>query len=595
MQYEIKIIGYDNSTDNILYRIRIIDLFTLDQRDIRVRYSFLLDLHNAMQEYNINYQFPQFPKKEYLKTLFRENKIIKQREQKIGEYFQQLFKSPPPNSKLLLDFLREGVDTIRQQELLKEVNSKTDLLKYFKYEKVLKKAQFGKTSLYSVNGKKIILHKFYVIQHQSDILFQSYVKAHLNILDFNLFTQVNSIFYIRPKANFVDNMLGQVKQPKISKKQNIFANLQPQYIRGEAVKIYSIEEYAGQNLDELIRERKNKNIPFNLDELLNIIQKILQAIIQLHKRNIFPNRILPTSIIINNDSVKLASIQEPNAKYKEKYLLEGYPQKTGQDFDIVYYPPEKISQQFQQQQLNGRLIDSWHFGVCILKAALLCTTKELDGIHSCYQVDKFANQVQMLYGDVIAEIIMLSLKQQAHQRADIRELYFLANQTAIIKFQSTVLNQQEKSQITYLTINNITEEQLKQIQQLIQKSPFLQVKINLYQQQIDQQELDKLLQLLGNFAVVKYITIILNKTQNLHFGQFCIGLQKLSQLKRLSLDLKGIHLEKEEINQALKIFNQMDYIERFILDCSSMEFINTLKSELQLDSKIVLYFESQLI
>ena len=37
------------------------------------------------------------------------------------------------------------------------------------------------------------------------------------------------------------------------------------------MKIYSIEEYAGQNLDELIRERKNKNIPFNLDELLNII------------------------------------------------------------------------------------------------------------------------------------------------------------------------------------------------------------------------------------------------------------------------------------------------------------------------------------
>ncbi|CAD8164314.1 unnamed protein product [Paramecium pentaurelia] len=591
MQYEIKIMGYDNSTENVLYRIRIIDLFTLDQRDIRVRYSFLLDLHNAMQEYNINYQLPQFPKKEYLKTLFEENKVIKQRKQKIGEYFQQLCQSPPPNHKLLLDFLREGVDTIRQQELLKEVNSKTNLLKYLKYEKVLKKAQFGKTSLCSANGKKIILHKFYVMQRQSDILFQSYIKAHLNILDFNLFTQVNSIFYIRPKANFVDNMLGQVKQPKISKKQNIFANLQPQYISGEAVKIYSIEEYAGQNLDELIRERKNKNIPFNLDELLNIIQKILQAIIQLHKRNIFPNRILPTSIIINNDNVKLASIQEPNAKYKEKYLLEGYAKKNEQEFDIVYYPPEKISSQFQQQQLNGRLIDSWHFGVCILKAALLCTTKELDGIHICYQVDKFVNQVS----DVIAEIIMLSLKQQAHQRADVRELYFLANQTAIIKFQSTVLNQQEKSQITYLTINNITEEQLKYIQQIIQKSPFLSVKINLYQQQIDQQELDKLLQLLGNFAEVKYITMILNKTQNLHFGKFCIGLQKLRQLKHLSLDLKGINIEKEEIDQALKIFNQMDSIERFILDCSSMEFINTLKSELQLDSKIILYFESQLI
>ncbi|CAD8059335.1 unnamed protein product [Paramecium primaurelia] len=587
--------GYENITDNVLYKIRIIDLFTLDQREIRVRYSLLLELHNAMQEYNMNYQLPQFPKKEYLKTLFGENKVIKEREQKIGEYFQQLLKSPPPNHKLLLDFLREGVDTIRQQELLKEVTSKTDMLKYLKYEKVLKKAQFGKTTLYSINGKKIILHKFYVMQHQSDSLFSSYMKAHLNILDFSLFTQVNSIFYIRPKSNFVDNMLGSVKQPKVSKKPNIFMKFQPQYVRGEAVKIFSIEEYEGQNLDEVIRERKNKNKPFNLDELLNIIQRILQAIIQLHKRNIFPNRILATSIIISNDIVKLASIQEPNAKYKEKYLLEGHAISSEQEFDIVYYPPEKIHQQYQQQQLNGRLIDSWHFGVCILKAALLCTNKELDGIHSSYQVDKFANQVQMLYGDVIAEIIMLSLKQQAHQRADIRELYFLANQTAIIKFQSNFLYQLEKTQITYLAINEITEEKLQSIQQQIQKSPILSVKVNLYNQQIDQQVLDKLLQLLGNFAEVKYITMILNKTQNLHFGNFCIGLQKLKQLKHVSLDLKGINIEKEEIDQALKIFNQMDSIERFILDCSSMDFINSLKSELKLESKIVLYFESQLI
>ncbi|CAK73595.1 unnamed protein product (macronuclear) [Paramecium tetraurelia] len=540
--------GYENTTDNVLYKIRIIDLFTLDQRDIRVRYSLLLDLHNAMQDSNINYQLPQFPKKEYLKTLFGENKVIKKREQKIGEYFQQLLKCPPPNHKLLLDFIREGVDTIRQQELLKEVSSKQEILKFFNSERVLEKGQFGKTTLYSVNGKKIILHKFYVMQHQSDQFFQAYIKAHLNIFDFSLFTQVISIFYIRPKANFVDSMLGQVKQPKVSKKTNIFTHFYPKHIRVEAVKIFSLEEYEGQNLNEVIKDRKNKNKPFTLDELLNIIQKILQAIIQLHKRNIFPNRILPTSIIINNESVKLASIQEPNAKYKEKYLLEGYAIRTEQEFDVVYYPPEKMSQQFQQ--LNGRLIDSWHFGVCILMAALLYTNKELDGIHSCYQVDKFANQVQLLYGDVIAEIIMLSLKQQPHERADIRELYFLANQTAIIKFHSTVLNQQERTQITYLKINTITQEQLESLQQLIQKSPILSVKINLYKQEIDQQEFDKLLQLLGNFAEVKYFQMILNKTQNLNFGNLCVGLQKLKQIKRLSLDLKGINIEKEDIDQA---------------------------------------------
>ncbi|CAD8089776.1 unnamed protein product [Paramecium sonneborni] len=587
--------GYETTGDNVLYKIRIIDLMTLDQRDIRVRYSFLLELHNALQEYNINYQLPQFPKKDVLKGWFEEKILIKQREQMIGEYFQQLLKSPPPNQKLLLDFLREGVDTIRQQELQKDVSSKSEILKYLKKERVLKKTLFGKTTLYSNNGKKIILHKFYVMKHQCDSLFQSYMKAHLNILDYTLFTQVNSIFYIRPKGNFVDNILGQIRQPKISKKSNIFSNFYQQNYRGEAVKIFSFEEFGGQNLDDVIKDRKNINKPFSLDELLNIIQKILLAFMQLHKRNIFPNRIFCTSIIIKNDSIKLAGIQEPNEKYKEKYLLEGHAVGKEQEDDIVYYPPEKLSQYFQQQQQNGKLIDSWHFGVCILKAALLYTNRQLDGIHSCTQVDKFANQVQLMYGDVIAQIIMFSLKQSPQERADIRELYFMANQTAIIKFESAILNQIEKTQMTYLYINKITEEQFQSTSQQIQKYQILTVKINLYNQQIDQEQFDKLFQLLGNFSEVKNITIILNKTQNLNFNNFYIGLQKLKQLKRLTLDLKGIKISKEEIDHGIQIFNQFDLIERFIIDCSSMEFIKNLKSELKLKSKIALYFESQLM
>ncbi|CAD8068827.1 unnamed protein product [Paramecium sonneborni] len=597
MQYEIKIVGFETTTDNVLYKMRIIDLMTLDQRDIRVRYSLLLELHNAMQEYNMNYQLPQFPKKKLIKTFISENKVIKQREQMIGEYFQQLLKQPPPNNKLLLDFLKEGVDNIRQQELQREVNSKSDFMKHLKEERLLKKSIFGKTTLYSNNnGKKIILHKFYVMQNHSDQLFQSYLKTHLNILDFTFFTQVNSIFYIRPKANFVDNMFGSVKQPKTSKKSHIFGDIYPSFSRGEPpVKIFSFEEFEGQNLDDVIKDRKNKNKPFNLEELLNIIQKILQALTQLHKRNIFPNRILPTSIFINNDSVKLGGIQEPNQKYKEKYLLEGNAVRTEQEYDIVYYPPEKFSQSFSQQQLNGKLIDSWHFGVCILKAALLCSNKELEGIHQCNQIDKFANQVQLKYGDVIAEIIMLSLKQFPHQRADINELQFLANQTAIIKFQSNILNQLEKQQMTYLTINKITQEQLQSTLELIQKSPILTVKINLYNQQIDQEIFDKLLQLLGDFAEVKNITIILNKTQNVNISRFCVGLQKLKQVKRISIDLKGIKISEEEIKQIIFLFNQLNFIERFVLDCSSIEFIEILKSELKLKSKIALYFESQLI
>jgi hypothetical protein len=34
--------------DNILYKLRIIDLVTLEKREIRVRYSLLYDLHNSL-------------------------------------------------------------------------------------------------------------------------------------------------------------------------------------------------------------------------------------------------------------------------------------------------------------------------------------------------------------------------------------------------------------------------------------------------------------------------------------------------------------------------------------------------------------------
>mgnify|MGYP001807997935 CR=1 FL=1 len=51
---------------------------------------------------------------------------------------------------------------------------------------------------------------------------------------------------------------------------------------------------------------------------------------------------MATSIIINNESVKLTGIQEPNDKYKEKYILEGHANNTEYQFNLIYYPPEKI-------------------------------------------------------------------------------------------------------------------------------------------------------------------------------------------------------------------------------------------------------------
>lgn len=54
------------------------------------------------------------------------------------------------------------------------------------------------------------------------------------------------------------------------------------------------------------------------------------------------NRIFATSVIINQDNVKLTGINEPNEKYKERYLLDG----LSQDYDMVYIPPEKLNNNY---------------------------------------------------------------------------------------------------------------------------------------------------------------------------------------------------------------------------------------------------------
>ena len=71
----------------------------------------------------------------------------------------------------------------------------------------------------------------------------------------------------------------------------------------------------------------------------------------------------------------MTGINEPNEKYKEKYLLDGF----SQDYDMVYIPPEKLNNNYNSSY-NPIKVDAWQFGVCLLKASLLLTNRELDGL-----------------------------------------------------------------------------------------------------------------------------------------------------------------------------------------------------------------------
>ncbi|CAD8081788.1 unnamed protein product [Paramecium primaurelia] len=590
MIYDAKIIGVETHSDNVLYKLRIINSQTFEQRDIRVKYSYLQNLHSSLQELNPDRQLPQFPKKDLIQSFMGEHKFVKQKEQLIGEYLSQLIKSPPPSCKPLIFFLRDGADAIRQTELSKEISTKTELFKLIKPEKILKQSIFGKTTLCSLQGKKVILHKFYVLRSQSEELFNHYFNTHLYFTDFTLICKIIHIFFLHQKLNFMDSMFGSTKQPRSCKKQH-FEQFYSSINKYDVVKLFSIEAYEGQSLEEIIQEKRIKKISFSNNELWNLIQQLLEAILFLHNNDCYPNRITTNSIIINQENLKLTGIQEPNEKYKDKYIIDGHAHKTELEYDSIYFPPEKLN----STQFNGKLNDSWQFGVCIVKAALLCTNKELEGIHQSKIVNELISQIKNQYGDEIANILMLSLKNSIQQRTLIKHLHSIANQSSITPFQSVFLNQIQDPTVTFIRLNSINEEEKLRLTAQLSLSSVLSIKINLYNQQVDNKEFDKLMQLLGDFAIIKDIEIILNKATNINVSSVLCSLASIKSLINLNLDLKGIQIDQNDIIYGIQIFKQMNLMKRLTLDCSCMDFINFIKAELDDKMKLICYYETQLI
>lgn len=69
----------------------------------------------------------------------------------------------------------------------------------------------------------------------------------------------------------------------------------------------------------------------------------MDALVFLHNNCCYTNRITTTSIIINQDNIKLTGIQEPNEKYKDKYVIDGHAFRTNHEYDTIYFPPEKLN------------------------------------------------------------------------------------------------------------------------------------------------------------------------------------------------------------------------------------------------------------
>lgn len=100
-------------------------------------------------------------------------------------------------------------------------------------------------------------------------------------------------------------------------------------------------------------------------------------------------------MLLNRDQVKLTGISEPNERYKDKLILEGFASRTDKQYDSIYYPPER----HMNNQYSPSKVDAWQFGIVLLKACLLKSNLDLDGIHnSSSLVRQLAESVTKRYG-----------------------------------------------------------------------------------------------------------------------------------------------------------------------------------------------------
>lgn len=124
--------------------------------------------------------------------------------------------------------------------------------------------------------KQFVLHKFYVPAQHADQALSIYLKSHLYINDHSVIAHVQHIFQIKPKLSLIDSLIGNPKVPTISKKNPFKMFYQTNC---EVQKIYSLECYEGQNLDEVIKARIQQKKHFSQEEILNLAQKIVQGVL----------------------------------------------------------------------------------------------------------------------------------------------------------------------------------------------------------------------------------------------------------------------------------------------------------------------------
>ncbi|KAM3131261.1 Serine/threonine-protein kinase Nek3 [Paramecium bursaria] len=567
--YEVKTNGTHQDGNNTLYKLRITELQNLDCREIRVRYSTLYELHQSMQNENNNHQFPKFPQKDYFKSIVGQDQN-KTREQQIGKYFQDLSKNPPMIQRSLLEFLREGYDWIKYQQFTWAYPSKQEFLKRFEVVKKLSKGQFSKSCLIKTQNQnpiqKLILHRFYVTQQEYERLYSIYQRAHLLLQD-ECITEIKCIIQIRPKVGLLDSIFGNEKPPKLCKRQP-FSVLYPRN-QIQTAKIYSIESYEGISLEEAIKQRQGKL--FSFDEILNLAQKILQGLQYLHRKNINHNRLFASNIIINGDIIKITGIQEPSNRYKEAYVVEGAAQRTENAHEIIYFPPEKLLG-FNTFSPTTK-IDVWQFGICLLKACHLLQNNMLSPIiNDNGQILKLIMDVNTQYGGVIAGLLECSLKPLQMSRADVRDLLFMSLQTNVIPFYNKLFNiEQNKVKNIRKTVLILNELEIAAIKKSLEKQNINILKIDL--QIFDATLFDQLLNLLGNFSEVKFLTLNLSRCKDLNFQSLVCSLHSLTQLKSLTIDVKNQTLDNNDIDYFRKYITTSK-LEKLIIDGIQLDGIN---------------------
>ncbi|KAM3128518.1 hypothetical protein pb186bvf_019361 [Paramecium bursaria] len=514
-QYSIQLIDIELFDNKYYYKLRISSQQSTFFRDLKVKYSDLLNLHSKLQGDNYASQLPPFPERSMMKMFSSSDtkEELEENRKLISMYLQQISKqiilneniqsrSPPNRYDPILQFINNTFDPQRVKELKFAQITKEQLYQLYSKTTTLKKGDFQNVQRVTYDKTQLAMHIYKLPQvDQAKNDFEAYRRAAL-LIDYPSIIKIYEIGIINKNKGWTKSWFGQKNKPTVYTKLGIDLNINYD-------KYYSIEELCEQPINEIISLRQVNSQYFELDILSDAIMTLANF---YTTSNLFWSE---------KQGFKIGCIS-PIMIFKKKYKT-----KVANDPEyLTLTPPEQLNQYPNKQMIPMRN-EVWQIGVIILSMATLTQVKDLGSLELLNEKLKV---ISFNYGENLANLVKMMLERNPNDRLTVQEI--INNHQTIIQTKFTYFNNKPQEQRKVkLRIISLSTLELDQIDKLFKEKSHQSI---YYVNMI----LDK--------PVIQYLILYLERMKKENIRQLQLNLEtydfgeNLEKILKILIDYKGL-------------------------------------------------------